>query len=678
VSSQIYHPKGEQVALEVMNRVHDTIRTCIHRVNQQLLLNRYGEFLSSKSCYRQSNVSPDILSRSLHRNRTASTLLIPSSKKKVTLMTKSGEEKEDEIQEVFTPGSFTCPVVFRTKFDLFHRCAANPSQVARTLEATVLHNFAVSNRSGIFVYKDESEEIFYIRLQAGGTGIDGDGNVELLVHGINKPGPSVTQQLKVLLQRRLLMIAVEMLSAVLTKNPHFRVSASDLDFLGSFDKECTSLGKDEPTSDPAEVHYEFPVFVTDPTMVLLMFRQNLCGSTFFHRLNDIGYERLSPSITECRRTKNGGSVLKWNNHDFTLYYNNAATTLNQNFQGVSTLTEKGAELSRQIGNGIAMIEILLIRADGAPLDEVVFAEPTRRSDALFALEMSKARCRKLPEFPEMGSNGCCVRIRVTDTSLSRRHLHEWIELTLNQAMTSWIIERGIERATKFGSAPWCDGIPPVSASYVDDAQKLNLMERLCPGLATIHQMLEDLYSLPHPGVSRVAHYGVIRSSTVATKTLDMVERCILSTIFKDSTGDDFQSALSNTRIIRTSRSSAPELVQLCWDPSKRRALARRPNASPGSSQTIHDSPIDCPEYLCYYELNQFVDSPRTIEQVMRLSKEVMIHDGGSDRSPTIELLESVKASNRRAFSRSFAFVFSVKRNRRILATYNWTPNLVTR
>ena len=40
VTSQIYHPGGEQVAVEVMKRIHDTIRTYIHRVNQQLLLNR--------------------------------------------------------------------------------------------------------------------------------------------------------------------------------------------------------------------------------------------------------------------------------------------------------------------------------------------------------------------------------------------------------------------------------------------------------------------------------------------------------------------------------------------------------------------------------------------------------------------------------------------------------------
>jgi hypothetical protein len=40
VSLQVYHPEGEQVAVEVMSRIHETIRSCIHRVNQQLLLNR--------------------------------------------------------------------------------------------------------------------------------------------------------------------------------------------------------------------------------------------------------------------------------------------------------------------------------------------------------------------------------------------------------------------------------------------------------------------------------------------------------------------------------------------------------------------------------------------------------------------------------------------------------------
>lgn len=41
ISSQTYHPGGEAVAMAVMSRIQDVLRSCIHRVNQQLLLKRY-------------------------------------------------------------------------------------------------------------------------------------------------------------------------------------------------------------------------------------------------------------------------------------------------------------------------------------------------------------------------------------------------------------------------------------------------------------------------------------------------------------------------------------------------------------------------------------------------------------------------------------------------------------
>jgi hypothetical protein len=40
VSSQIYHPEGEEKAMAVTSRVHEVISSCVHRVNQQLLLKR--------------------------------------------------------------------------------------------------------------------------------------------------------------------------------------------------------------------------------------------------------------------------------------------------------------------------------------------------------------------------------------------------------------------------------------------------------------------------------------------------------------------------------------------------------------------------------------------------------------------------------------------------------------
>ena len=116
---------SEMEACLTVEKVQEMISHSCHRVNQQLLLKR------------------------LHESRTASELLIP---KDVVV----SDEPETDMDQLFRPGVFSCPVVFQTSFDLFHRCATNPSQVARKLEGTVLHSFAVSNRRNVFVYKDET------------------------------------------------------------------------------------------------------------------------------------------------------------------------------------------------------------------------------------------------------------------------------------------------------------------------------------------------------------------------------------------------------------------------------------------------------------------------------------------------------------------------------------------
>ena len=40
VSAQVYHRDGEGRATEVMSKVHDVLCSCMHRVNQHLLLKR--------------------------------------------------------------------------------------------------------------------------------------------------------------------------------------------------------------------------------------------------------------------------------------------------------------------------------------------------------------------------------------------------------------------------------------------------------------------------------------------------------------------------------------------------------------------------------------------------------------------------------------------------------------
>jgi hypothetical protein len=598
---------------------------------------------------------------------------------------KLGEENDIELNsgtdERFIPGAFCCPIVFRTVFDLYYRCTANPGQVAHTLEATVLHSFAVSNRPGIFVYKDEVGALFYMSLKPIGSGIDGDGKVELLVHGICEPGPSVTLQLRMLLQRRILQIAADTLSSVLTKNPHFNWKQADIDFLRSFEQDWMAGEGDKERPSPQDCFYEFPLHVSDPCMVLLMFRQNICGSTFFHRLNDVGHEGLSPSIEECRDLDTGGVLLRWNGHNFTLYYNNAPSKLDPGFQGISTLTSKGASLCREVGNGIAIVEMSLVKSNGDPLEEISFAQPASPSGSALDVNLDSIRFRKLGSFPMSGQidsrDSVCVRVRIINTDLGREHLHEWIALTLDQALVAWVTERWLEKSSLNLLRPL---LTQEESCPLSESSKMTICDQLCPGMPAVMNILESSYGLPHPAISKRESYGVNRSSSVATTTLELLEKCILAPLFADEAmSEQLESAKSSLCILRLSRYSKPSIVTLSWDAMHRKAVVHAVSKDGTPTQEpVEDSPVDCPEYVCFCSLTQYGGKSKDLGANIELYREIMIHDGISERSPSIELLQAIKKKHREAFNRSLAFIFSVKRNRRSLWAYNWNPQISKR
>ena len=183
ISLKVYHPQGSEMAFAVMGTGELFGRWCITCFLFSFILlsltaincssgDDFALLSSCESATFAQAVSSDSLASltyillkftqtscwvlffvcengSLHQSRTASALLIPQDSMVIS-------EPETDLESLFRPGVFSCPVVFRTSFDLFHRCATNPAQVARKLEATVLHSFAVSNRRNSFVYKDET------------------------------------------------------------------------------------------------------------------------------------------------------------------------------------------------------------------------------------------------------------------------------------------------------------------------------------------------------------------------------------------------------------------------------------------------------------------------------------------------------------------------------------------
>ena len=621
----------------------------------------------------------------MHRTRVVSKLLIPKSTQQS--MEADDNEGENSGTEKFVPGIFKCPIVFCKLFGLFHRAATNPGQVARTLEATVLHNFAVSNRSGIFVYKDETGAIFYMKIEPRGSGIDSDGQVELLVYGVKKPGPSVTEQLRVLLQRRLLLIGVDMLSSVLTKNPHFKWKKADFLFLRSFDSEWKKLENEETDEKNPYYYNKFPDGTYDPCMVLLLFRQNLCGSTFFQRLNDISQDGSTPSPTIgiSGILASGGTDLHMNDHDFSLYFNNAPSKLDPAFQGLNTLTEKGADYCRKTGPGIAIVEFTLMNGNGSSADELHFAEPPCSTFSASELPPSQARMQSFPEIPSDGSaDSIYVRIKITHTALNREILKEWLHLTLNQALTGWVTERMFERS-HFGLLR-----PSIKPSVDKFDRKQNmLVDTLCPGLLTFKNTFESSCDLPHPCILKFENSGVIQSSSIATLTLDLLENCILAPLVEKKMisfveSDDCSNRLfserlnTNLKIIRLSRSEKPHITQINWQASGRKKAAVSISSKNGVLRTVEDSPVDCPEYICFFALSERDRNIKYIDAQLRLYREVVIHDGISEKSESIKVLQSVKKHNPEAFMRSFGFIFSVKRNTRRLWIYNWNPKLVQR
>ena len=554
--------------------------------------------------------------------------------------------------------------------------------MVHALEATVLHSFAVSNRRGIFVYKDETGSIFYMSLRASG-GAEADGKVELLVHGVHEPGPSVTMQLRMLLQRRLLLIAVDMLSSVLTKNPHFNWKQADLDFLRDYEKDWTSLEEEKSETCKQDFVYEFPDCVYDPLLVLFMFRQNLCGSTFFHRLHELTYEgdsrQFSTPLDE-RMLKSGGVQVNFNEHDFTLYYNYAPSKLDPDFQGVSTLTDKGAKYCRQAGTGIAIIELSLLHSDGTAMEKIDFGLPVSPEFSRLAIPLGDLRIRKLEKFV-VGSRSYCVRVRIIDTALKRQHLHDWIALTLNQSVVSWVLERLLEKSKRGILNPIVmgHGKKPKRDKAASDLDKQSVMDSFRPGLPALISVLESAHNLPHPAVAKIELEGVIRASSVATATLDLLENGVVNPILSESRVQSPVEALkANLIVVRSSRSERPCLVRLEWSKARRSpsALVSVVSEEAGSNKTLRDSPIDCPEYIavnCIADFGDKIDEPYALPKLYR---EVMIDDGTNERSSCVELLQKFKKRNPDVFRRSFAFVLSVKRNRRSLWAYNLNPQVL--
>ena len=171
VRIHVYHPSGKDSASNIADKLQAIIRNAYHRTNQIILLSH------------------------LHKSKTANSLLIPEDNLDNTTISETSL-----VETTFLQGHFQPDVIHKISYKIY-RCTV--VKAISSLQSSVLRNFAVSNRRGVFVYRGEESSVFYIKLE-GNEGTNGESNsVNLLVFGEHEAVPiSITKQLNHLLQKK--------------------------------------------------------------------------------------------------------------------------------------------------------------------------------------------------------------------------------------------------------------------------------------------------------------------------------------------------------------------------------------------------------------------------------------------------------------------------------------------
>lgn len=245
-------------------------------------------------------VNQYLLLQNLHDTRICDLLLEPESTEDYNTWRETGGESGNLFQNHsssalnVTPGMFRCPVIWEEPFNLHPRLKTGPgrSGLSRGIKALhgVLNRLSVNNRNNMFVYQENNENVFYLRLheqtndakplqnklsesdeklvvsrsnsvaslsQAKGIGLVNDhviandtrprvrsfgekesdilnrtgDSIILMVHGISEAGPEVKQDLVQVLQNRLDDAVLEVLSVMLARNPMCKLTPADVHFI---------------------------------------------------------------------------------------------------------------------------------------------------------------------------------------------------------------------------------------------------------------------------------------------------------------------------------------------------------------------------------------------------------------------------------------------------------------
>jgi hypothetical protein len=241
----------ETVMRRIFGRVRRGISKVVKHINQVLLLHQ------------------------LHESKMCSPLLVPPEQSDLMDDHANRQHQQQQQQQHrllgFKWGGLSCRCVHVMKLALHSRIPVNKAVAA--LVSTALHPFAVANRKNLFVYREKTGKVFYLKLLdssvsstgatptkkpltpaimprssskpnihalstsnvnlagAAGAGSSSSGTVTIEVFGTESPSNEITEQLYQLLESKLASITLSHISTLLERNPLLKLTLEDIEFI---------------------------------------------------------------------------------------------------------------------------------------------------------------------------------------------------------------------------------------------------------------------------------------------------------------------------------------------------------------------------------------------------------------------------------------------------------------
>ncbi len=133
---------------------------------------------------------------------------------------------------------------------------------------STLHPFSVANRKNTFVYREQSGNVFYLRLSESTHTRTKSSCLVLRVYGMTAPSQEITLQLYQLLENKVVAITLAIISNLLIRNPLLKLTDEDVEFLRP---ERSMPVCHMPLYLPAFVLSELPLFMSFLRTNLLLF-----------------------------------------------------------------------------------------------------------------------------------------------------------------------------------------------------------------------------------------------------------------------------------------------------------------------------------------------------------------------------------------------------------------------